>query len=80
MVAVWSVFFTLLAVSPETLADAYGWLRGLSPALEVAMWVVLLPWAVGWLVWEASWEHWLRLLALGLLCAVHLAISTPRAR
>jgi hypothetical protein len=80
MVATWSVFFTLLAVSPETLQDAYDWLRGLGPVLEVVMWIVVLPWAVGWLVWEASWEQWLRLLGLGLLCAIHLVVSMPRLR
>lgn len=78
MVAVWSTFCTLLAVSPETLADAYDWLRGLGPVLEVVMWIVLLPWAVAWLVWETSWEQWARVLALGLLCAIHLVISAPR--
>lgn len=80
MVAVWSIFFTLLAVSPETLEDAYDWLRELGPVLEVLMWIVLLPWAVAWLAWEASWEQWLRLLAVGLLCAAHLVISAPRMR
>jgi hypothetical protein len=44
------------------------------------MWIVVLPWAVGWLVWEASWEQWLRLLGLGLLCAIHLVVSAPRLR
>ncbi|HUF02398.1 MAG TPA: hypothetical protein VMN35_08235 [Gaiellaceae bacterium] len=29
MVAVWSIFFTLLVVQPETLDDVYDWLRGL---------------------------------------------------
>ncbi|MFO7571082.1 MAG: hypothetical protein R6W48_00580 [Gaiellaceae bacterium] len=80
MVSVWSIFFTLLVVSPETLADAYDWLRGLGPILEVLMWIVTLPWAVAWLAWEASWEHWVRVLVVALLCAVHLVISMPRAR
>jgi hypothetical protein len=80
MVATWSSFFTLLAVSPETLAETYDWLRGLSPVPEVVMWIVLLPWAVAWTAWEASWEQWARLLVVGLLCALHLVVSAPRMR
>jgi hypothetical protein len=80
MVAVWTVFFTLLAASPETLADTYDWLTGLAIAWEVLMWIVLLPWALAYVVWESSWEHWLRVLVVVLIATVHLSISMPRTR
>src|SRR3970282_2078371 len=50
MVAMWSVFVTLLVVSPETLDDAYDWLTGLPIVWEILMWIVLLPWALAYLV------------------------------
>jgi len=80
MVAMWSVFITLLVVSPETLDDAYDWLTGLPIVWEILMWIVLLPWALAYLVWESSWDQWLRVLALGLMAATHLILSAPRPK
>lgn len=80
MVALWSIFFTLLAVSPETLEQAYEWLRGLAIVWEVLMWIVLLPWAVTYVVWETSWEHWLRVVVVVAIAAVHIGASIPRPR
>ena len=80
MVAVWTVFFTLLAVSPETVADAYDWLTGLAIVWEILMWIVLLPWALAYVVWESSWEHWLQVLVVVLVATVHLSISMPRTK
>ncbi len=64
MVAVWAVFFTLLAVSPGTLEDAYDWLSGLAIVWEILMWIVLLPWALAYVVWESAWAHWLQVLVV----------------
>jgi hypothetical protein len=80
MVATWSVFVTLLAVSPGTLDDAYHWLTGLPIVWEILMWIVVLPWALAYVVWEASWDQWLRILVVGLLAAAHLLLSAPRSR
>jgi len=80
MVATWSIFFTLLAVSPEMLDDAYDWLRGLSAIPEIVMWIVTLPWTLAYLVWESSWEHWVRVLVVVLLAATHLLVSAPRVK
>lgn len=78
MVAVWSTFVTLLAVSPGTLADVYDWLTGLALVWEILMWILLLPWALAYLAWDSSWEHWLRVVAVVAIAVVHLSISTPR--
>ncbi|HLE98450.1 MAG TPA: hypothetical protein VI540_01040 [Gaiellaceae bacterium] len=78
MVATWSIFFTLLVVSPETLEDVYDWLVDLAIVWKILMWIVLLPWALAWLLWESSWDRWLRLVLIVLLTTVHLAISAPK--
>lgn len=80
MVALWSIFFTLLAASYNTLERVYDWLVGLPIVWEVLMWIVLLPWAVTYVVWESSWEHWLRVLVVVTIATVHIAISAPRQR
>jgi hypothetical protein len=80
MVATWAVFFTLLVVSTETLDDVYGWLTGLAIVWEVLMWIVLLPWALAYVVWDSGWEHWLQVLVVVLIATVHLSISAPRSR
>jgi hypothetical protein len=80
MVATWAVFVTLLAVSPETLDGVYDWLNGLALLWEILMWIVLLPWALAYVVWESSWEQWLRVLVVVLIAVLHLSISAPKTR
>jgi hypothetical protein len=80
MVAMWSAFVTLLAVSPETLDDAYDWLTGLPIVWEVVMWILLLPWALAYLVWESSWAEWVRIIVIVLMVGVHLLVSAPRVQ
>ena len=78
MAGLWGAFVTLLAVSPSTLDNAYDWLRGLPIVWEILMWIVTLPWTVAYLVYETSWEHWLRVLVVALIVAVHLSVCAPR--
>jgi hypothetical protein len=78
MAGLWGAFVTLLAVSPQTLDDAYEWLRALPLAWEALMWIVTLPWTVAYLVYETSWEHWVRVLVVALIVTAHLSISSPR--
>ena len=77
---IWGAFVALVSVSPETLERAYDWLTGLASVWEVLMWIVLLPWAVSWVVWESSWEQWARVLVVALIAIVQLSASAPRAR
>ncbi len=79
MAGLWGAFVTLLAVSPATLDDAYAWLRALPIVWEILMWIVTLPWTVAYLVYESSWEHWVRVLVVALIATVHLSASAPRA-
>jgi len=78
MAGLWGAFVTLLAVSPATLDDAYAWLRGLPIVWEVLLWILTLPWTVAYLVYEAGWEHWLRVVVVALIVTVHLSICAPR--
>lgn len=80
MAALWGAFVTLLAVSPTTLDDAYEWLRGLAVVWEILMWIVTLPWTLGYLVYDSSWEHWLRVVVVVLIVVAHLAISAPKVQ
>ena len=65
-------------MSPTTLADAYDWLTGLPIVWEILMWIVTLPWTVAYLVYQTSWEHWLRIVVVALIVVVHLGITAPR--
>ena len=80
MAGLWGSFVTLLAVSPETLDDAYDWLMGLPIVWEILMWIFTLPWTVAYLVYETSWTHWLRVLLVVLIVTAHLCACAPRAR
>lgn len=79
MAGLWGAFIALLAASPATLDDAYGWLTGLPVVWEVVMWVLTLPWTVAYLAYGASWAHWLRVAVVALVVVVHLGITAPRA-
>jgi hypothetical protein len=79
MAGLWGSFVTLLAVSPSTLDDAYDWLTGLPIVWEILMWIVTLPWTIAYLVYDSSWEHWLRVLVVAFIVVVHLSIAAPKA-
>ena len=78
MAGLWGSFVTLLAVSPQTLEDAYDWLRGLALVPELVMWLLTLPWTVAYLVYETSWQHWVRVLLVAIVVTVHLGACAPR--
>ena len=80
MAALWGSFVTLVAMSPETLDDAYDWLRGLALVPEILMWILTLPWTVAFLAYETSWQHWVRVLLVALVVTVHLSACAPRSR
>jgi hypothetical protein len=79
MAGLWGSFVTLLAVSPSTLDDTYEWLTGLPLVWEILMWILTLPWTVAYLVYDASWEHWVRVVLVALIVTAHLGIAAPRA-
>jgi hypothetical protein len=78
MAGLWGSFVTLLAVSPSSLDDAYDWLTGLPIVWEILMWIVTLPWTLAYVVYDSSWEHWLRVAIVAFIATAHLSISAPR--
>lgn len=78
MVGMWSAFYALLIASPETLADMWRRLTELPLAAEIAMWILVFPWALGIYVWERSWDEWVRLLLVALFGAVWMRVSAPK--
>lgn len=79
MAGLWGALVALLAASPGTLDDAYDWLTGLPIVWEVLMWILTLPWTIAYLVYDSSWEHWLRVVAVALIVTVHLSVCAPRS-
>ena len=61
------VFLVLLIVAPDRLDAAWQWIRDLPIVLEVFAWVLLLPWMLAYLAWNASWVLWLRVVAVAIL-------------
>ena len=80
MAGAWGAFVALLVASPATLSDAYDWLRSLALFWEMIVWILTLPWTVAYLVYETAWTHWVRVLAVVAIAALHLVASAPRTR
>jgi hypothetical protein len=78
MAGAWGAFVTLLAVSPETLDDAYDWLTALPLVWEILAWILTLPWTIAYLVYDSSWQHWLRVALVVVIVVVHLSVCAPR--
>lgn len=74
----WIAFIVLMAFYPEQLDSLWSWLRGLPLAAEIVMWIVALPWAIGLLVWESSWDTWLRVLLVVLLAVFWTGVLTQK--
>jgi hypothetical protein len=67
MALLWITFIALMAFSSGTLDSIWEWLRSLPLAAEIVMWIIALPWALGLLIWESSWDEWARVLVVVLL-------------
>jgi len=60
----WIGFAVALIWNQGKLDDLWQWLRDLPPALELVLWVLFLPIAVGLWVWQSTWAQIVRLAAL----------------
>jgi hypothetical protein len=74
MALVWIVFIALMAFNPGALDSIWSWLRNLPLAAEIVMWIVALPWALGLLVWETSWDGWVRALVVVLMALLWTSV------
>lgn len=61
------IFIVLLITNPQQLDAAWQWIRDLPIVLEVFAWMMLLPWMLAYLAWNASWDLWLRLVVVAIL-------------
>ena len=63
----WLGFAAALIFNQSMLDTARQFLRGLPIAVQVVVWLLVLPVAAGLWIWETSWPVWLRLvLVIGL--------------
>lgn len=64
-----SVAFAYYLISdPSRLNDAWAWIRGLPLAVQLAMWLLLLPWMLALWCWNMPWALGIRLvLVVGML-------------
>jgi hypothetical protein len=78
MVGVWGAFIALAFTSPETLSDIWRWAGDLWWPVQIAVWVLFLPWMIGLLVWQADWSFAARMAVIVVLALGWSAASFPR--
>ena len=63
----WLGFAAALVFNPAMLDTVWQSLRSLPIAIQVVVWLLVLPIAAGLWIWESSWPLWIRLvLVIGL--------------
>lgn len=67
LTVLWLGFAGALLFNPALLDNAWQALRGLPLPLQVVIWLVVLPVALGLWIWQTSWPVWLRLLLVATL-------------
>ena len=77
--ALWLAFAAALIWSQGSLDQTWTWLRSLPVILQAVVWLLLLPVTAGLWAWETSWPIAIRLLAVGGLAFVNIALFFPRA-
>ena len=75
-VVVWLGFALALSGNSGTLDSAWEWLRGLPGPIQVVVWVLFLPIAVGLWIWESTWPPLVALLLVaGMIAWTFVAIA-----
>jgi hypothetical protein len=78
MVGLWGAFIALAFASPESLSSIWSWTTELWWPLKVALWILLLPWMIGLVVWQAEWSFAARTAVILVLAVGWSAMSFPR--
>jgi hypothetical protein len=78
MVGLWGAFVALAFASPETLNDIWRWTGDLWWPLEIAAWILFLPWMIGLWVWQTDWSFAARMAVIVVLALGWSAASFPR--
>ena len=77
-VVLWSAFAAALLLEPGRVGELWDGFRDLSIVGQIAGWVLLLPWVLAALVWQAGWALWLRLVVIALLALFTMAAFSPK--
>jgi len=78
MVGLWGAFIALAFTSPETLDEVWHRAGDLWWPVEIAVWILFLPWMIGLLVWQADWSFAARMAVIVVLALGWSAASFPR--
>jgi hypothetical protein len=78
MAMLWGALLALAVTSPGTLDSVWSWTRDLWWPLQIAAWIVFLPWMIGLAVWQSGWSSGLRLTVIGVLALGWTLMSYPR--
>ena len=78
MVGLWGAFIARAFTSPETLNDIWRWAGDLWWPVQIAAWVLFLPWMIGLLVRQADWSFAARMAVVVVLALGWSAASFPR--
>lgn len=78
MVGLWGAFIALAFASPETLGEISRWAGDLWWPIQIAVWILFLPWMIGLLVWQADWSFAARMAVIVVLALGWSAASFPR--
>lgn len=78
MVGLWGAFIALAISSPETLNDLWSWAGDLWWPVQIAVWVLFLPWMIGLWVWQADWSFAARMAVIVVIAVGWSAASFPR--
>ena len=79
-VGAWAVFLLMMAMSPDTLTEVWQWFRDLERPLQIAGWLMAMPWTAGLAAWESSWPALARLAIVVVLAFGTVLAYAPRPR
>ena len=74
----WIAFAAAVLYSPGTLDDMWHALRSRHIVVQVVVWLLFLPLALGLFIWEQRWASPLRLLLVAALAAWNILMFFPR--
>ena len=80
MAMLWGAFVALAVVSPGTLDSIWIWTHGLWWPVQIAVWVLFLPWMIGLAGWQSDWSSGLRWAAVLVLAFGWTLMAFPRKK
>jgi hypothetical protein len=78
LAAAFVAFVALMFTDPSRLDSLWTSLRGLPIAVQVLIWLLLLPLVLALAVWQAGWAYPVRLVGVAAIAAVFLFMFFPK--